>query len=86
MFNFIANIPIYIGLFFRVIGDKLFTVSFKLHMTFNTETGKKMKELEVQVKNLAKTMKGDQQAAGSGGEDRKLINILNDANNGTTNS
>jgi hypothetical protein len=50
--NIIANIPIYIGLYIRAVSDALFVLGFRTHITFKTESGLKLKEIDDTVKKL----------------------------------
>lgn len=82
MKNFVANLPIYFGLVLRKISDSLFNLSFKLHITFKTEAGLKLEEINKTIaamKDLVKTQSVPIQKQES--PDRKLVNILNGSNN-----
>lgn len=82
MKNFIANLFLAIGLMFQSISKGFFNISFKLHIIFNTKTGVKLKELEDAYKALAKATKvSKSSAAAQLKEDRRLVDILNGANN-----
>ena len=71
--NFIANIPLFLGLGAKAVSEGLFALSFKLHMTFNTNVGKKIKE----VKQYFQTLAEQQARAGLGGDNpNKLANII----------
>lgn len=50
--NLIANIPIYIGLYIRALSDVFFVLGFRMHITFETESGVKLKEIDETVKKL----------------------------------
>jgi len=95
--NFIANLPLYLALFVRFISDKLFLLSFKLHITFGTESGAKLKQLDEAMKKLNEAI--SQQAAQgattttattlkkvSNERYSKLANIIKGSNDGSGNS
>jgi len=54
----VANFPIRIGIVIRFISDFFFTIGFRLHITFNTESGKKLQRIEQQTRELMQHIKG----------------------------
>lgn len=61
--NIIANIPIYIGMYIRLLSDSFFVLGFRLHITFKTESGVKLKEIDEAMKKLAEHVNKTGQAA-----------------------
>jgi hypothetical protein len=93
--NFIANLPLYAALFVSLTSDKLFLLSLKLHITFNTEFGAKLKELDEAVKKLKEVQTPIQGpitvssvAAKKASNERysKLANIIKGSDDGSGNS
>ena len=85
MTNFIANIPIYLGLQFNKITSLLYDLSFKLHIFFKTESGIKLSELDKSLKELkdlkSRTKVSAKPATQVNNSNRKLFNILHGDNN-----
>jgi len=75
MKNFVANIPLYIGVSIKLISDKFIDLSFKLHITFETDSGKKLVELQKAAEQYLEIIKEAKKQHTSG--DRKLVDILN---------
>jgi hypothetical protein len=75
--NFVCNTPLFLGLFFKFISDLFFNLSFKLHITFGTEAGKKLEELDKAAKNMIAALKQAKEQAPVTSGDRKLVDILN---------
>ncbi len=77
--NFIANLPLLLGVVFKTISEGLFNLSFKLHILFNTAVGQKLKE----VKNFFDNMKRAQAEGALGDDPNKLAKIIKgDSTNG----
>ncbi len=77
--NFIANIPIYIGLYVRMFSDFMMTIGFRLHISLGTEAGAKLKQVEAAMKQLAEQYhKLNPQAQGQKAPERfsKLADII----------
>ncbi len=84
MKNFIANLPLYGGLIFKLLSDFFFNLSFKLHITFKTEAGLKLVELDKAARRVVKAIQeakivGVRPSDSNG--DRKLVNMLNGGSN-----
>lgn len=80
--NFIANLPLLLGMVFKAISEGLFNLSFKLHILFNTAVGQKLKEVRTFFDNMKRA-----QAEGAVGDDpNKLAKIIKgDTNDGLAN-
>jgi len=92
--KFVANLPLYPALAMRYLSDKLFVLSFRMHITFDTEAGNKLKELDAAMKKLKETL--EQQVASQGPQAAtikraanerysKLANIIKGTNDGSGN-
>ncbi len=75
--NFVSNVPLFFGVFFKFISDVFFNLSFKLHISFGTEAGKKLEELGKAAKTMLKAIKQAKEQAPVASGDRKLVDILN---------
>ncbi len=84
LLNFIANSPLFLGLFFKFLSDLFFTLSFKLHITFGTEAGKKLEELDKAAKKMLKALKEAKAQGPVASGDRKLVDMLNGGSSGRT--
>lgn len=76
--SFVANLPLYPALAIRYLSDKLFVLSFRMHITFGTEAGNKLKELDAAMKKLKETL--EQQVASQGSQGSKVATIKIAAN------
>lgn len=86
--NFVANIPIYAGMYIRMASDALFVLGFKLHITFKTESGKKLQEIDEAMKKIAAQVEKMGQGATikkASGDARysKLANIIKGSGDGS---
>jgi hypothetical protein len=61
--NIVANIPIYVGMYIRELSDSFFVLGFRLHITFKTESGIKLKEIDEAMKKLKEYVNKTGQAA-----------------------
>jgi hypothetical protein len=75
--NFLCNIPLYLGLGTKLVGNTLINLSFKLHITFGTDAGKKLEKLQEATNELMKNIKEAKQNLKASSGDRKLVDILN---------
>jgi hypothetical protein len=80
--NFMANTPLFIALAFKFVSDMLFNLSFKLHITFGTEAGKKLEELDKAAKQMLQAIKESRGQVPIQNGDRKLVDILNGGTSG----
>lgn len=85
--EFLCNIPLYLAFPVRLLSDKLFLLSFRLHITFNTDAGVKIKNLEDSIKKLKELVETPEQPKSnkvtSNGYS-KLANIIKGKNDGST--
>lgn len=89
IYNFVANVPIYLGMFIRFLGDFLLTIGFRLHITFRTESGKNLLAIEETMRKLSSQIENTSKSTTvkkvSGERNSKLIDIIkgsNDDSNG----
>ena len=75
--NIIANTPLFIALFIKFVSDLFFNLSFKLHISFGTEAGKKLEELDKAAKTMLAAIKAAKSQPPVASGDRKLVDILN---------
>ena len=80
--NMVSNIPMVLGLgvlqvalLIKKIADKLFDISFSLHVSFDTEVGKKIRVIKEQMKKHVEALKAAQ--GGGQQDDGKLARVFN---------
>lgn len=74
--NVVANAPIYVGMLLKLIADKFFNLGFNLHITFKTEAGLKLKEVNEAMEQLKHAVKLQAQAQRQGRGESKLADII----------
>lgn len=79
--NFLCNIPLFFGLgilqvavLVKYVSNKLFDLSFYLHVKAGTDIGKKIEEITKQAKEFAALLRSQQEAHAQ--EGNKLLRVI----------
>lgn len=73
----IANSPIYVAIGLKYLSERLIQFSFKVHITFDTETGRKIAMAEQALRKMAEAYKNAQAGMQSdGSEESKLASVI----------
>ena len=86
MKNFIANLPLVLGVGLQRVVNTLFDLSLKLHLTLNTEIGVKVKSIQNELALMAETYKNlGRQASGQPSQQpqSKLASLIQGTGDGT---